>query len=96
MYFLRNNDDLQSFKVTLRTEDHAKSLFRGYNYGPTFGYGFDVHISDNAASNTGSYADFGDTYNLPSGYTVHYDNTNALLAGSRDFTPSEVEVLYIN
>ena len=35
-------------------------------YGPTFGGGFDLSISDNSNSNSNSYSRIGDTYNINS------------------------------
>ena len=58
------------------------------NYGPTFGAGHDVHISDNAAGNQGSYSNFGHSYKPP----FDMVNTNSLLVGSYNFTPTEIEV----
>ena len=95
MYSLRNNDGFASFKSTLKNENDPKAIYRGSNYGPTFGVGHDLHIANNAGSNTNSYTYFGSSYNLPLGYT--YDQTSrSLLGGSYKFTPSEVEVLYLN
>ena len=58
---------------------------------PVFGHGHDLHISDNANSNTGSYTGFGASYALPSGV----QDSSTILAGTYKFTPGEVEVLYL-
>ena len=98
IYSLRNSDGIASFKSTLKNENDPKAIYRLSSYGPTFGYGHDLHIANNAGSPSysvtyfgWSYTDFGTSYNLPLGY-----NTQSLLAGSFHFTPSEVEVLYLN
>ena len=96
MYSLRNNDGFASFKSTLKNENDPKAIFRHSGYGPTFGDNHDLYIANNAGSNTYSFARLGRTYNLPPGYTYDQTNTNSLLAGSFYFTPSEVEVLYLN
>ena len=57
-------------------------------YGPTFGGGHDVHISDNANGNQGSYSRFGNSYQPPPGTA----QATSLLAGSFNFTPTEIEV----
>ena len=94
MYSLRNNDGIASFKSTLKNESNPQAIYRYGGYGPTFSY--DLHIVNNSASNNYSFAHIGRTYNLPPGYTNDQTNTRSLLGGSRYFTPSEVEVLYLN
>ena len=96
MYSLRNNDDIASFKSTLKNENDQNAIYRCSSCGPTFGGGSDLYIANNAISNTNSYTYFGSSYNLPLGYTYGQTNRQSLLAGSYTFTPSEVEVLYLN
>ena len=96
MYSLRNNDDLAPFKSTLKDESDRYAIYRYSGYGPTFGNGHDLHIASDAGSNAYSYTYFGHNYNLPHGYTYGKTNTQSLLAGSYQFTPSEVEVHYLN
>ena len=96
IYSLRNNDGNASFKSTLKNENDTVAIQRRKGYGPTFGKGMDLHIASNAESNTYSRTNFGYTYNLPPGYTYRQTNTRSLLAGSPNFTQSEVEVLYLN
>ena len=69
------------------------AIYRGSSYGPTFGGGYDIYISNNANSNTNSYTDFGqrNSYSVPSGVQSKY----TILAGTRNFTPDEVEVFYL-
>ncbi|KAL9962228.1 hypothetical protein ACROYT_G031310 [Oculina patagonica] len=64
------------------------------SYGPTFGGGHDIHISNYASSNTGSYANLGYSYNPPAGHSYHSSFTKPFLAGSYYFQPDEVEVFY--
>jgi hypothetical protein len=47
-----------------------------------------VNISNNANGNQGCYSGFGNSYQPPPG-TAQADS---ILAGSRNFTPSEIEV----
>ena len=95
MYSLRNNDGLAPFKSTLKDENEHLAVGRYSSNGPIFGWG-DLHIVDDAGSNTKSMTYFGYTYNLPHGYTTGETKTKSLLAGSYHFTPSELEVLYLN
>ena len=71
------------------------SIYSCYLYGPTFGGGHDIHIANNATSNTNSYSDLGYTYGPPSGYSYKSSFSRSFLAGSfYKFRPDEVEVFY--
>jgi len=69
------------------------AIYRYSSYGPRFGRGAAVYIANNANSNTNSYTDFGQysDYSVPSGVQDQY----TILAGTRNFTPDEVEVFYL-
>ena len=96
MFSLRNNDDHLPFKAPLKDDNNEHAIFRRSDFGPTFGKGRDLRISNKAASNTNSYTNFGHSYKAPPGYRGNRNNTRSLLAGSYHFTPSEIEVLYLN
>ena len=96
VYALRNNDGLLPFKFTLKDENDQNAINRCSGCGPIFGGGYDLYIASQAGSNTYSYTNFGRTYNLQHGYTSGETNTHSLLSGRYKFTPSEVEVLYLN
>ena len=96
IFSLRNNEDLLPFKAPLKDENNGKAIYRRYGYGPRFGGGPDFYIADHAVSNRVSNTNFGHTYQPPSGYTFGKNNIKSLLAGSYYFTPSEIEILYIN
>ena len=83
----------KSFKAPLKDSNDVWAIVRYSGYGPAFGH--DLRIANNAGSNTASYTNFGRTYQAPQGYPYGAANTSSLLAGSRFFTPSEVEVLYL-
>ena len=91
IFSLRNKEGLGPFKSMVANPSAA--IYRFSGYGPTFGNGFDIRIHNNANSNTGSYADFGqhNAYSVPSGVQDQY----TILAGTRHFTPDEVEVFYL-
>ena len=66
-------------------------------YGPTFGRGYDLYIADNANTNNESFTDFDDpvdsnVYPAPAGT----QNRLTILAGSRNFSPDDWEVFYLN
>jgi len=71
----------------------SRAIYRHSSYGPTFGGGNGIFIANNANSNTNSFSDFGkyNYYSVPSGVQNQY----TILAGSRKFTPEEVEVFYL-
>ena len=70
------------------------SIFSCSSYGPIFGYGHDIRISNNASSNTNSYANLGHTYSPPSGHSYGSSLTQSFLAGIYHFQSDEVEVFY--
>jgi hypothetical protein len=65
-----------------------RAIYCNPSYGPSFGSGHDLHISNNANGNQGSYSNFGRSYQPPPGTA----QANYLLAGSYNFTPTEIEV----
>lgn len=84
----------QKFSV----RDPSKALYAWTNAGPTFGsyvgsYYCDIAVGLDATLN---YADFGASYNLPSGYSWGTTATRNYLAGSySSWTASQVEVYRI-
>jgi len=84
----------------LKLDQTGQQISQGYSiytcssYGPTFGNGYDIHIVDNAASNTNSYSNLGNTYSPPPGNSYGSSFTQSFLAGSYNFRPDEVEVFY--
>ena len=45
--------------------NHAKAIYCGSSYGPIFGYGATIAVSDNSNANTSSYVTAGHAYNIP-------------------------------
>ena len=91
IFSLRNKENLLPFKAPLKNQSDGAAIHNWQGFGPAFGQGFDLCISDNAASNVESYTGFGVTYQPPSG--ISDDKT--ILAGTNKFTPSQVEVFHI-
>lgn len=94
MFSLRNRDNLKPFKSPVYRNSH-NAIYQNPGYGPTFGGGHDLYIRDNAHSSSGSYSNFGHTYQPPSGYAYNTAKVKALLAGNYNFLPTEVEVFYL-
>ncbi|GAM17352.1 hypothetical protein SAMD00019534_005270, partial [Acytostelium subglobosum LB1] len=65
------------------------STYNNPPYGPTFGGGHDIHVSDNSNLNQGSYQNFPYSY---SGTTVHGSTT---FASTKNFTVAEIEVFQL-
>ena len=91
MFSLRNKENLPPFKAPLRSQGTSYAIYCYPKYGPTFGLGYDLKISNNAASNNDSYTNPGLIYQLPSGV----NSPSTILAGTYKFSPSEVEVFYL-
>jgi len=47
--------------------NYAHASYNNNGYGPTFGGGHDLHVSNNCKANKGSYANIGYTYKCPFG-----------------------------
>ena len=69
-------------------------MYCNYNYGPTFGSGHDLRISDNYDKGTNSYSYLGNTYKLPTGYSYGTTQAKSLLADSYYFKMDEYEVFF--
>ena len=76
------------------SSNRAHSIYCGSSYGPTFGGGHDIRISNYASSNSNSYSNLGYTYSPPSGYSYGSTFAQTFLAGSYKFKPDEVETFY--
>ena len=89
IFSLRNKEGLGPFKSMVANP--SKAIVRTSS-GPTFGNGYDIYIADNANSNSDSYTDFGkyNDYSVPGGV----QDKSTILAGTREFTPDEMEVFY--
>ena len=75
---------------------HRYSIQDCVSYGPTFGAGWDIHITDHASSSSNSQANLGWQYSQLSGHAHGDTFTQTFLAGGSNyqFTPDEVETFY--
>ena len=89
IFSLLDKEGLAPFKSMVANKSFA--IYRGSSYGPTFGRVYDIYIADNANQNTNSYTNFGTSYSLPNNVTDPY----TILAGTRYFSPDEVEVFHL-
>jgi hypothetical protein len=84
-----------SFKDKFTVKEATSALYANSGYGPTFGGGHDICIHNQSNTNIGSYSNFGNSYNLPNGYTYN-GNAKDFLAGSyNQWTTTEIEVYKI-
>ncbi|XP_078383783.1 uncharacterized protein LOC144666255 [Oculina patagonica] len=87
IFSLRNKEGLGPFKSMVTEPQYA--IISNPSDLPTFG--LDIHIASHEDSRTDSYTYFGYAYSLPSGV----QNRFTILAGTKYFTPDEVEVFYL-
>lgn len=91
----------RSFLFSLRGPSNTafkSPLFQSYNYatydnsgyGPTFGSGHDLYLSNSCRTSKSSYSRLGNAYKLPSGYSG-----STALAGSSYFLCDDYEVFYL-
>ena len=88
IFSISNKEELDPFVAEVSWADSA--IYRGSGYGPVFG--LDINIVNNANSNSDSYADLGWYYHAPAAAQDPY----TILAGTRYFSPDEVEVFYLD
>ena len=93
LYSLYNTNGFSPVKLQIKSGSQRYAINGCSSYGPLFGGGHDIYISNNAASNRNSYTSCGYTYRLPPGYSSSGSSCR-FYAGSYKFTPTDVEVFY--
>jgi hypothetical protein len=92
IYSLRNKENLPPFKAPLKNQNDTAAVWANPNDGPTFGRSPDLAIGNNAnSSNPASATYFGWSYQPPPGVS----DPETILAGTKSFTVSQVEVFYL-
>ena len=94
LFSLRNPNNMQPFKCPIINSKNVHAIYCHPSYGATFGGSYDLHIANNANTNQNSFSNLGYTYQRPAGYQRGTPQTQSLFAGSRNFTPTEIEVFY--
>ena len=87
LFSLSNQPGWKFEQTGHQTPKGTHSIYRCPSYGPTVGDGHDIHIADQASSNTNSYSFLGKTY----GYK---HNTFLGDPFTYKFQPDEVEFFY--
>ena len=80
-----NPSGLGPTKLSLITGKEGNGIFCNSNYGPLFGGGNDLYISDNANTSFSS-SRLGHTYQVPPG------QQNTFFTGAQNFTVTDYEV----
>ena len=93
LFSLENKPGWAPVKLNQTGKDSSSLLFYSW-YGPTFGGGYDIHLSNYASTNNNSYSRLGHTYNPPRGYSFDSAFAKAFLTGAYHFQPDEIETLY--
>ena len=88
IFSISNKEDLDPFVSEVRRPD--KAIYRESWYGPRFGW--DIAIANNTNSNSNSRARLGRSYPAPAAV----QDPNTILAGTKRFSPDEVEVFYLD
>ena len=70
LFSLYNINGYAPVKVNIKSSRYSKAIYTCSSYGPSFGNGHDLYISNNAASNRNSYTNCDWSYPLPLG-TLH-------------------------
>jgi hypothetical protein len=85
---------MQPFKCPIINGKNGNAILCNSSYGAVFGTSGDLVIYNNANSKQNSYSNLGNTYQPPPGYQYNTQQTQSLFAGSKNFTPTEIEVFY--
>jgi len=78
----------------------AKPQYAYYGYSSSylfqFGYGGDIFVEANSNTETGSWTNFGYSYQLPEGYTYGSESAQSYLSGKdRSWLTTEIEVFQL-
>ncbi|XP_068705762.1 sushi, von Willebrand factor type A, EGF and pentraxin domain-containing protein 1-like isoform X2 [Montipora foliosa] len=84
LFSLRNKPGWSPTKLpqTGLYSSNRYSICDCHSYGPTFGNGFDIYISNFASSGTSSYSNLGYTYSPPAGHAYQSTFAKTFLAGT--------------
>jgi hypothetical protein len=97
LFTLKNQHSIAARKFALKSERKQFAIYCPSSYGPIFGGGHDIYVSDNCAANVSSHAaHFGHTYANDTGVAPRDSNGYSMFfAGSSHFQVKEIEVFEI-
>jgi hypothetical protein len=90
LFTLKNSHNIPARRFVLKPENRDFAIECYSDYGPYFGSGADICVSDKCNVNADIYSSFGYTYKNDSGV-----EGEKLFAGSRNFEVKEIEVFEI-
>ena len=93
IFSLRRNGRLSNYKLPVLSTYVNYAIFGYPSYGPTFGGGHDLYISDQSNTNTGSYSYI--YYYSPPTYPSGSDRDTFLTGGYQNWLTTEIEVYQI-
>jgi hypothetical protein len=85
------NSNKERFNVTQPTY----AFYSHSSYGPTFGGGHDIYVSDSSNTNENSNSNLGRSYQLPKNITYESTEARNYLAGSYRWKTTEIEVFQV-
>ena len=91
--FLFNLDKQTQHKI-YRNEGCA--IYGHVNFGPLFGNGYDLHLTNNCNLNNDSSSNLGNTYSLPNNISYGTNESQSYLVGSYQFVVEEYEVFLVD
>jgi hypothetical protein len=81
--------------IKMKANQNIQNAIKCYSsYGPTFGGGHDFCISSDSTTNAKSYSNLGYSYQHPN-YQYNSNEAKSFLAGSPNFSTSEIEVFQV-
>ncbi len=90
--FSLTNKDNKPLKMKVKSSQHQYAIYCDPEYGPTFGFGHDICIANNANTTMNCCSYLGDcSYRHPQ-YERGTNEALTFLAGSRNFQYDEIEV----
>ncbi|XP_031570222.1 protein HEG homolog 1-like [Actinia tenebrosa] len=93
LYSLRNIYGYSPVNLTLNGQNDGKAIYNGAGYGPVFGGGNDLFISDFASSYNDSLTSLGNTYRTHQ-ICSSRGTCTSFMAGNDNFSPNDIEVFY--
>ena len=97
IFTLRRNGFSEASKFMVKNANIGNATYGHTDYGPTFGGGHDLYLCNQSNINTGSYSNFGHSYELPDGFVYATEDAKNFIAGNyNQWLTTEIEVYQIN
>jgi hypothetical protein len=90
LFTLKNPHNIPAKRFALKAKEKQKEIWYGSEWGPCFGSGYDIAVSDNCNANAYSFTSLGSCYTNDTG--LSYD---IVFTGSKYFQAREIEVFEV-